>query len=98
MEDVFKKLGLTKVEEFDMNNDPYGWEVIAVWKDENGDFYLGTDSGCSCYSPFEHYGSIEDFTGPLTANQAIEECESLRAASYDKGDDSEFEEFLKGIK
>lgn len=94
----FAGIGLVFVDEFDFDNDPYSWSIVAVWKSKNGDFYLGTDSGCSCYSPFEHYSTLEDFTGPLTAEQAIEEITSLRDGGYYKGDDSEFAEFVKGIK
>ena len=55
-------------------------------------FYLGTDSGCSCPSPFESYRSLADFTGPLTADQVIEELDNLAQPfeyDYSKGDHSE---------
>lgn len=53
----------------------YDWSVIGVDKDMDG-YYIGTDSGCSCYTPFEHY--TEDArTGPLTREQMEEEVMSL---------------------
>ena len=59
------------------------WSFCLLWVlgTEEG-FYLGTDSGCSCPSPFEHYRGLDDFTGPLTASQAVEEVTSLS----DRGD------------
>ena len=53
----------------------YDWSVIGLWTGPQG-YYLGTDSGCSCYSPWENYDT-GDLTGPLTAEQAREEITSL---------------------
>lgn len=46
--------------------------------------YISTDSGCSCPTPFESH-SRDDFTGPLTVEQAVEEFESLARAGSDYG-------------
>lgn len=48
-------------------------------------FYLGTDSGCSCPMFWENH-TEDDFTGPLTAEQAREEALSL----FDAANDQEF--------
>jgi hypothetical protein len=64
----------------------YGdWEfyVYAVLRKEDG-YYLSTDSGCSCPTPWESH-SAYDFTGPLTAEQVREEVRSL--AGEDISDD-----------
>ena len=53
----------------------YDWSVIGVDKDMDG-YYIGTDSGCSCYSPWEHY-TKDARTGPLTREQMEEEVMSL---------------------
>ena len=53
----------------------YDWSVIGVDKDMDG-YYIGTDSGCSCYIPFEHY-TKDARTGPLTREQMEEEVMSL---------------------
>lgn len=57
----------------------YDWESLGVWADERG-FYLGTDGGCSCNYEWQHY-TDDGLTGPLTADQAIEEVTSLMSDS-----------------
>lgn len=76
-----EKLGLTLVGSTELSEPSWSFDTLAVWKDDAG-FYLGTDSGCYCPSPFESYNGRDDLTGPLTLEQAIEEAESIRANSY----------------
>lgn len=71
----------------------YDYDLAGVWKAEDG-YYLSTDSGCSCYSPWESH-SDDDLTGPLTAAQAIEEVTSLWSGAYAGGYDPE--QFRKDI-
>lgn len=59
----------------ELSGEAWSFNLLAVLRNEKG-YYLGTDSGCSCPSPFENHTDI-DFTGPLTAYQAREEIESL---------------------
>jgi hypothetical protein len=79
-----EKHGLRKIAEADLSEPDYSFDILAVWADANG-FYLGTDSGCSCPSPFEDYAGRDDMTGPLTLEQALEEATNLRGGStYDQ--------------
>lgn len=66
--------GLTVLTTVELAEPDYSFDMLAVWKGPEG-FYLATDSGCSCPSPFENYGGIDDLTGPLTAADAI--CEMM---------------------
>ena len=59
----------------------YGFDILGVDIREDG-IYLGTDSGCSCPSPWENH-TKDDFTGPLTAEQAREEAMSLWENAYE---------------
>lgn len=68
----------------------YEWEAYRVVRDDDG-LYLMTDSGCSCYSPFEYFDApvsrdflnktgeqfMDHATGPLTRFQALAELMSL---------------------
>lgn len=76
--------GLTLVGEIELSESDYSFDILAVWRNKEG-YYLGTDSGCSCPTPFEDYKSVEDLTGPLTPAQAREEITSLweLGGSYD---------------
>lgn len=85
------------VVEIDLS-EPYEYDVYGVIRRDDG-YYIGTDSGCSCYSPWENYDTLADFTGPLTAEQAREEFESLVLDSYGVSnlEDGELEEALAAI-
>lgn len=61
--------------DLDPGGDPYTYYVAGVWT-KDGDYYLGTDSGCSCYLPFELY-SANDLVGPLSEKEAIAELVNL---------------------
>jgi hypothetical protein len=67
--------GFESVGSVELNNEPWEFYILAVLKNEQG-YYLTTDSGCSCPTPFENH-TVDDLTGPLTAEQAREEITSL---------------------
>lgn len=55
--------GLVPIGELDDPNANYSFDIFAVWKhEETGTIYYGTDSGCSCPSPFEDYTSLDQLT------------------------------------
>ena len=59
----------------------YAFNILGVDIREDG-IYLGTDNGCSCPSYWENH-TKDDFTGPLTVEQAREEAMSLWENTYD---------------
>lgn len=59
-----------------LEDEPYRFDVIGLWRDTEGGFYLGTDSGCSCPMPWESH-TEDSLTGPLTLDQVVEEAISL---------------------
>lgn len=78
--DVFdrelKELGWKRVGGIMLGSEPWQYYDADVYEDPKGGFFLGTDSGCSCPTPFENH-TAADFTGPLTKDQVIEEIISL---------------------
>lgn len=64
----------------DISEPSYSFDLLAVLKNAEG-YFLSTDSGCSCPSPFESH-TADDFTGPLTAEQAREEARNLYDQAY----------------
>ena len=42
----------------------YDFDLTMVWKSKRGEYWVASDSGCSCPSPFEDYNKIEDLDGP----------------------------------
>ena len=75
------------------------WSIVGLWKGPEG-YYLGTDSGCSCNRAWEYYDNVDDLTGPLTAEQAREEIESLVTSTggYCGPTDEELADFLAMVK
>lgn len=74
--------GLKVVGAVELSEPSWSFDTLVCWQDLAGQFYLGTDSGCSCPTPFESYDGVADMTGPLTREQAIEESRSIYANSY----------------
>ena len=55
--------GMEIFAELDNPNLSYEYETLIVLKHvESGKFYWAHDSGCSCPTPFEDYGKLEDLT------------------------------------
>lgn len=73
----------------DLKEDEYSYDIVTVLHSSGG-FYIGTDSGCSCPSPFENYRSLSQFTGPLSAEQCAEEYTSLWFRAIGSSGDSSY--------
>ena len=50
-----EKFGLKVIGELEKGAS-YEFDTFVVWQKENGDLVYGTDSGCSCPTPFEDQG------------------------------------------
>lgn len=74
--------GLIPVAEIELAEPDYSFDLLGIWQAaDTGAYYLSTDSGCSCPSPWESH-TKDHLTGPLTAEQAKEEATSLWTGSY----------------
>jgi hypothetical protein len=51
--------GLTVVDELSKDPD-YDFDMLVVWRHEDGTLYWAHDSGCSCPTPFEDYNRLSD--------------------------------------
>lgn len=58
------KFGLELVDSIEWDGEDYQFHITAVWRQARGKYYVATDSGCSCPSPFEDYDKLEDLDGP----------------------------------
>lgn len=54
-----EQFGLTLLREIDLYERCYSFDLVVVWWHEDGTIYWGTDSGCSCPSPFEDITSLD---------------------------------------
>lgn len=80
-----QEAGLEIVADIDWYDEPYEFDMTVVWKDQNGNFYMADDSGCSCPSPFEDYTSVKDLDGP---HDAAGIASALKYRLKDRLDDS----------
>ena len=89
-------LDINTVETFYTYED-YDWSVIGVIKADDG-YYVGTDSGCSCYWPWENYdGDTWGFTGPMSFEDMCAEVRSI-AKMYPGVDRTELDEYLGSLE
>lgn len=51
--------GLTVLASGDIGGS-YEFDMVVVWRHEDGRLFVGADSGCSCPSPFEDFGSLDE--------------------------------------
>ena len=71
--------GKQHITSLELQDEPWSFYLVTVERDEKG-FYLATDSGCSCPTPFENHTN-DDLTGPLTLDGAVEEVVGLWTAA-----------------
>lgn len=70
-------LGLRVVAELEFSDACYQFDTRVVWQHKDGAFYTVRDSGCSCPTPFEDYGSLESLDR-LDVNELESEIERVR--------------------
>lgn len=63
--------GLQFQGDHELSYESYQYDLVGVWHGEEG-YYVGTDSGCSCPTPWEWLGGIDELTGPMTYSQMVE--------------------------
>lgn len=56
--------GLEIVGEIEWDDEPYTFNMTVVWKERRGRYWIASDSGCSCPSPFEDFYDINQLDGP----------------------------------
>lgn len=58
----WRELGLEEVVNIDWSDACYQFDMtIAYYQPATGKFFWADDSGCSCPSPFEDYGNLDQF-------------------------------------
>jgi len=58
-----EQYGLEIVEELNDPDASYSFDMFVIWiRKVDGELFYGTDSGCSCPSPFEKISGVEELT------------------------------------
>lgn len=81
-----EKFGLKIIADVEWDHEDYQFNMTVVWQDEDGNFYMADDSGCSCPSPFENVTALDMLDGPFTAfevvSQLTESANQILANDY----------------
>jgi hypothetical protein len=48
------------VDSFDWDHEQWQFNITQVWKETRGRYYVASDSGCSCPSPFQNINYTDD--------------------------------------
>lgn len=79
-----KKFGLEAVGTLDLAEPFYSFDLLLVSRHlETGKFYVNTDSGCSCPSPFDGV-TLDKAGAPLDAHQTVKKVREIYNARYDQ--------------
>lgn len=68
--------GLRQVAEMEWDTASYCFDTTVVWRDEDGRYYVASDAGCSCPSPFEYIKSRDElpqFDSPFKVLEYVHE-------------------------
>jgi len=69
---------LETVAEIELEEPDYSFDIALVQQDtKSKKFYVNTDSGCSCPSPFEGFTTKASLGQPLGAHQAVKKIGEL---------------------
>lgn len=69
--------GLETVGEFSLSESDYSFDIVVVFKDAFGQFYIAQDIGCSCpIPPFEDH-TLDILEGPLDRYQTVGRLSSI---------------------
>jgi hypothetical protein len=84
-----EKFGLEVVGSFDWAEPDYSFDMLVVWRESRGKYWVGQDAGCSCPSPFEDVHDVNSLDGPYSKeglrkriNWLINERTKDRGTSY----------------
>lgn len=56
--------GLETVGTMEWAEPDYSFDMLVVWKEKRGQYWIGQDAGCSCPAPFEDIKDINELDGP----------------------------------
>lgn len=82
-----EKLGLTMIGEIDWAEESWSFDLTVVWRDETGQLFTASDSGCSCPAPFEDIASVDELEKVTRDQLATQLNERMKKETRDCSDD-----------
>ena len=81
-EDTRKALGLEHVTEFEKDEPCYSFHTFMVlFHTESKKYYIGEDSGRSCWPPFDDFKELSDYDGPHTAPEVVAKIREVKVGT-----------------
>lgn len=77
--------GLEVVGDFEWSEPDWSFDMLVVWKESRGKYWIGEDSGCSCPSPFENITDINELDGPFNKDSLRKRIDFLIEERTSKG-------------
>lgn len=66
-----EKYGLEVVGTIEWSEPNYDFDMTVLWRAKRGQYWIGSDSGCSCPSPFEDIYDVNELDGPYLKADAV---------------------------
>lgn len=80
-------LGLVSIGSLSIRIIDWEFHLFGVWYSPvTKYYYTGTDSGCSCPTPFESFGALTDFDRHETAHSVVTAIRALGETDEDPSD------------
>ena len=97
--------GLELIGAIEWREEYYEFDITIVLKKTRGEYYLASDSGCSCPSPFEDFTSVDKLLGPYDKKgvkfhleEYLKEAQGVTYSTPARGLDIQVRNILDRIK
>lgn len=77
--------GLEVVGTIEWSEPNWDFDMTVVWRAKRGQYWIGSDSGCSCPSPFEDIHDVNELDGPYLKAEMVRR---LKYMVNDRSNDS----------
>jgi hypothetical protein len=67
-----QEFGLREVAQMEWTEPSYSFDTTVVWRDQDGRYYVASDSGCSCPGPFERITGLDELETFVNIFQVLE--------------------------
>lgn len=86
--------GLEVIATLDYYEPNWSFDMVVVWRSDDGRLFYGIDSGCSCPSPFEDW-KVDDLT---EFNNALEMADVIKGIEYREVSDDDIDLWVAELR
>lgn len=84
---------------FDWDHEDWQFNLSSVWKEKRGRYFVASDSGCSCPSPFEDINYTDDkgVYGPYNKTELRAYFDRMVKAKYGRRSIAELKQEISSL-